>query len=371
MLRTFGAGDREVEELLAYNENHFDCEALRTDPFPLADEPFVEAWERYAQEAEERGTFACLRRHLVQLQFPIREGISETEAYRNATLRGHHPNRFGVCGEGITLEEPESLRIEMHPTPAGRLPFLIAGHRPDFATLVQALTRRNEPVEVPESMGAAMVAGYNNWGRIRDYRRAWERSTSKATEAKWKKEFKRLIPKKSLYQDCFVILSNGPYSSVPAASLGLSKSQWRSRSLAIRREHESAHYFTRRALSSMRSNVLDEFIADYMGIVEATGQFQADWLLRFLGLEAFPEYRTGARLENYKGEPPLSESAFRVLQKLVVEATGNVERFCASVPRVPRGVRALLTFAQLTLEEMASAKGVEHMHDAYSAIDGV
>lgn len=368
VLRGFGAGVQEVEELLAYNENHFNCEDLGTRQFPLEDEPFVEAWNGYAEEAREEGAFACLKRHLVQLQFPIREGISETDTYRNAVRRGEVPKRHKVGDQGISLREPDSLRIEVHPTPAGHIPLLITECRPDFATLVRALTRRNEPVPVPDSMGASMVAGYNNWGRIWAYRRAWERRTPNPTDAKWKREFKRLIPQKFLYQDSFIILSNGPYSSVPARTLGLSASEWNQCSLVIRREHECAHYFTRRVLSSMRSNVLDEFIADYMGIVAAAGHFRADWLLRFLGLESFPEYRSGARLENYRGDPPLSDSAFQVLQRLVVEAVDNVERFCASTSPPPQGVDALLTFAQLTLEEMASPGAAEYLGDALCTV---
>lgn len=364
VLRGFGAGAQAVDELLTYNENHFNCEDLGTHQFPLEDEPFVEAWEGYVEEAHTEGAFACLKRHLVQLQFPIQEGISETETYRNAVLRGQLPERSEVSDRGISLQEPDSLRIEVYPTPAGHIPLLITECRADFSTLIQALTRRNEPVPIPDSMGASMVAGYNNWGRIRAYRRAWERRTPNPTETKWKKEFKRLIPRKSLYQDSFIILSNGPYSSVPARTLGLSESEWRKHSLAIRREHECAHYFTRRVFSSMRSNILDEFIADYMGIVAVAGQFRADWLLQFLGLGSFPEYRSGARLENYRGNPPLSEPAFRVLQRLVVEAAENVARFCSSTKCLPRGVHALLMFAHLTLEEMASSSADEYLGDA-------
>lgn len=371
VLRNFGAGPHEIEELLAYNENHFDSENLRAYQFPLNDEPFVEAWERYAEEARKDGALTCLKRHLVQLRFPIREGISETDAYRNATLRGELPEVGNASDKGVSLQAPDALRVKVHPTPAGRIPLLITESRADFSTLVQALTRRNEPAQIPESMGATMVAGYNNWGRIRAYRRDWERRTQNPTEQKWKREFKRLIPKKSLYQDRFIILSDGPYSSVPAHKLGLSECEWRRYSLSIRREHECAHYFTRRVLSSMRSNILDEFIADYMGITAAAGQFRADWLLHFLGLEAYPEYRTGARLENYRGDPPLTEPAFRVLQELVVEAADNVDRFCASAKPSPQGIDALLMFAHLTLEDLASPDACDRLEQALCTANSI
>jgi len=67
----------------------------------------------------------------------------------------------------------------------------------------------------------------------------------------------------------------------------------------------------------MRNNLLDEVIADYFGITAACGRFRADWLLRFFGLESYPRYRAGGRLEHYRGDPPLSDAAFLVLQRLL------------------------------------------------------
>ena len=42
----------------------------------------------------------------------------------------------------------------------------MAGAREDFVFLVQSLTQRNEPEPVADSMGACIVAGYNNWDRV-------------------------------------------------------------------------------------------------------------------------------------------------------------------------------------------------------------
>ena len=75
----------------------------------------------------------------------------------------------------------------------------------------------------------------------------------------------------------------------------------------------------------MRNNVLDELIADYMGIVAAAGSYRADWFLRLIGLEAFLDWRQGSRLEIYRGE--LSGQAFSILQHLVKRAAENVETF--------------------------------------------
>ena len=194
-------------------------------------------------------------------------------------------------------------------------------------TLIQALTRKNEPQAIPDSMGACIVGGYNNWDRIRCYRRAWsDRASPNNTEADWQVEFKQLIPQKQLYQDRFIILSRGNYSNVDAADLGLAPEVWQELSLKIRLEHECTHYLTLRLLGSMRNNLLDEAIADYQGIVAANGSYRADWFLHFLGL-AGDEYCAGGRLENYRGSPPLSAGAFTVLQTLVRQVAHNLESF--------------------------------------------
>jgi hypothetical protein len=74
---------------------------------------------------------------------------------------------------------------------------------------------------------------------------------------------------------------------------------------------------------SMRNALLDELIADYTGIVAATGRFDPRWFLTFLGLES-DGYRTGGRLENYRGDPPLSDRALHVLGELVRRAAWSL-----------------------------------------------
>jgi hypothetical protein len=54
-----------------------------------------------------------------------------------------------------------------------------------------------------------------------------------------------------------------------------------------------------------------------------------------MGLEAFPAYREGGRLQNYRGEPPLSEGAFRVLQGLVKDAAENLGRLDSDPAYLP------------------------------------
>lgn len=367
ILDFYGASHGEKEELLAYNHNVFDRSCItnmgqvRTGHAVslttcLAPEAHVSAWEEYAIAARTVGTFEALKQRLVQLQFPIESGISQTKPYIYATRKGVPIDRIAEA-TGLVLKQPEKLQLMIHQSLAGAIPVLLTENREDFVTLVQALTMRNEPLPVPASMGACMVAGFNNWDRVRQYRRHWEAQNPTNCSDSWAEEFGRLIPQKELYQDRFIILSDGFYSNVSATDLGLSEPEWRRLSLKIRLEHECTHYFTRRLLNSMRNNLLDELIADYRGIVAATGYYRADWFLHFLGLES-PNYREGGRLQNYRGQPPLSDGAFKILQALVKAAAENLQRFNAEyadrLNTLTGQTFMLIALTYLTLEELAS-----------------
>ena len=369
VLSALGATPAECVELLRYNENHFDPDGLaRVGSLPLADEAFVTTWARYAREAESVGAWAVLRRALVQLRFPVRLGMSRETAYGSAT-RGLAP----VQDEppSLKLVRPAAVRIEIQETPAGRLPVVVAPHRSDFETLVQALTRRNEPVPVAGSIGACMVAGYTNVERLRRLREQWWTGHPFPTEAGWKRELQMLLPRRELYQDRFVIASTTPYSAVPADRIGLTREAWERSSLAIRVEHESMHYFTRRVFGSMKNRLLDEIIADYAGIVRAAGRFRADWALSFFGLESYPRYREGGRLEHYRGEPPLSDGAFRILQRLVERAVDNLETWSATADDATRPdghMGTVVALTRLTVEDLAAGDAPDRLRAAARAV---
>jgi hypothetical protein len=324
--QSLGASEGQVTELLHYARSDFDYSHL-PGAYPLGDEPFAEAWQSYVETSRQVGVLPCLQQRLVQLQFPIASGISETLAYRMATrqgaMLGHtEPRRM------LELIRPSGLRLFLHQTPAGRVPVIVTEAREDFVALVRALTRRNEPDVIPSSIGACIVSGYNNWDRIAELRRRWQATPSGEGRApSWEERFRELVADPSLYQDRFVILSTGPYSAVAATDLGRDTEQWEHESLQIRLAHECTHYFTRKVLGTMRNVLTDELVADYMGIVAGHGRFRADWFLRFMGLDVEEGCRPAGRLQSYRGDPPLSDGAFSILQTAVRRAAHNLELF--------------------------------------------
>lgn len=353
VLEAAGARGPVVDELLAYNENVFarpsDAPPLR---LPLPDEPHVEVWREYGGRADKEGAAAVLRAALVQLSFPVAEGMSGTEEYAAATRKGVTPGLL-PSATGLPLEDPAGISIAIHEGPAGAIPVIQCPGRRDFETLVQALTRRNEAWPVPPSMGACMVAGLVNWDRVRRHREAF---LAEDPDGDWNVRLTELSRRPELIRDRFILLSRGPYSGVAAANLGLDDDAWLERSTLLRAEHEATHYFTRRVYGAMRNNALDEVIADYMGNVAAFGHFRVDAGLHFFGLEDPDAYRDGGRLQNYR-EPPLSEEAFAVLCTLTRLALANLQVFDDGLSpdeRQPRKrARTLVALTAQTLEGLA------------------
>lgn len=361
VLEQFGATGSVLDELFAYNQNVFDHTLLTSDVrLPLDDEPFIPCWQGYAEEAKTRGVWPTLKPRIVQFNFPIQAGISTAAEYQQAVRKGllsEHTNG----NQGLQLYQPDQLELVIYQTPAGKIPMLIAGQKADFVLILQALTCKNEPCPIPDSQGAAMIAGYNNWDRVWQLKAEFQRAhPAEFTEDLWSDEFRAIIPHKQRYQDKLILLSRAYYSGVTPEQIGLSAAEWTEKSLIIRQEHESAHYFTKRALGAMRNNMLDELLADYAGICKAAGKFRAAWFLAFVGLENYPNYRVGGRLQNYRGDPPLSDQAFTILQALVYQAACNLE-VCDAKRRAeqPNTPNLLIPLTYLTLEELASKQAEE------------
>lgn len=351
-----GAPADGLDELLRYTDNDYRGQA---PVFPLADEPHIEAWLAYERDARECGAFAALQRRFVQLRFPVREGMSGEADYRAATRQGRR-EAADPYAPGLVLDRPEEVDLAVCSTLAGRVPVIMAPHgRADFVALVRAFSARNEPEVVPDSMGACLVKGLNNWDRIATHRQAWEEAQpAPPGEEAWAEEFRRLVPHKELYQDRFIILSRGAYSALAARETGFTEDEWRERSLVLRREHEFTHYFTVRVFGAVRNHVFDEVLADFVGLLRALGSYRPDLALRFLGLEDHPRYREGGRIENYRGT--LSDEALAVVRALAYRSIQQLGDFAHRHPELlgdlTRLARVTCALFGLTLEELASAE---------------
>ncbi|MEO8277575.1 MAG: ATP-binding protein [Thermoanaerobaculia bacterium] len=320
----------------------------------LPEEPQIPFWRQYAAEALDSGTAKALALRFPQLGFPVAPGMSENEEYRRATRQGDvDPSRRAP----LAIEREDLLSLHIEESIAGAVPVLISRNRNDFVLLVRALTARNEPEPVPEAMGACLVKGLVNWDRVGAERRRFEAALELqgriATAEDWAAEMAgRIRPRKELWQDRLILLSDGPYSAVPAAEVGLDTADWRERSLALRLDHECFHCLTLRRHGLLRSHLLDELLADYVGSIAAFGSYDARRALRFLGLNVDATSLPGGRWEIYRGALP--EAAIPALARLVERAAQALERLSAAP--LPPGLRArqLLGLAALGLDGIAS-----------------
>lgn len=359
-----------LEELSSYLESPYitdekgEMRNLSSLTLPLEDEPHIERWSFYLDESVHSGIPAIrvLSRYIPQLRYPVEEGISNNIAYKISVRKGNFSSDDCETDQGVeysdlnhlSFNNAAGINLSVEQTPSGKLPVIQTSDREDFITLVRVFTGRNEPVNVPDSMGACMIKGFNNWDRIHqlkaDFIKKWQDKaentdefenisqsetvgeSGKKDQAKiqedveraWKFHFTTTVkPDKTLYQDTFMLVSDGPYSAVSAEEAGLTDVEWREKSIIIRREHELTHYFARRVYGTMRNNALDEIIGDLTGTCAAFGFADRDLMLAFLGLKSFPPFTHGGRLANYLGDPPLSAKSFEVLCYIVCNAVDN------------------------------------------------
>ncbi|MBK8880114.1 MAG: hypothetical protein IPN74_16755 [Haliscomenobacter sp.] len=350
-LRAYGPTEDVLRELQAYILPPFGTIGQVFNYALLEDVELVRTWQGYLAEAEVAGIFPTLQRYIAPLCFPIRAGISQTDAYRRVTLNGHVPEAFAEA-TGLPLARPDGLQLFLYPSPAGRLPVLVAPERADFVSLVQALCYRNEPHPIPASMGAVFVKGLNNWDRIRRL----SQGLYPLNSADW-------VAQREQYQDSLIILSEIPYSNVSARDMGLPEADWLRQSRQIRLAHEGAHYFAWRHFGRMHANMYDELIADYAGIRAVQAHFRADWFLRFIGLQHHPALQKEGRLHNYLGQPPLSQAARQGLQHILIDAARQLEAFDRQLVSFGEADMALRlwTICQHHLLDIAAPDGCQRL----------
>ena len=338
VLSGLGIPGPAAEELIEYNKNVFKFpERGNVIRLPLTDEAFVSDWIEYSQIIEKAHSFMALKDKLIELNFPVVDGISKTPGYKATQEKGFEALERDA-EEGLRLDAPEKIKIYLHQTIAGKIPVISASERDDFKSIVSALTCRNEPVELPASVGAFAISGYKNRDRL----------------AKISGSFLFGKIPKELYQDKFIIISRGFYSGIAPGKIGMTETEWLEKSMKIRIEHEAAHYVMERLFGSMRKRLLDEIIADYMGITAVEKSYSARLFLDFMGIDRGTLSETGkARIEYYRGE--LGDEAFNALKKLAELASLNIETLDAEMRNhVKTRFHFMLALSRLSVEEIAS-----------------
>ncbi len=258
-------------------------------------------------------TLQTLPERFPQLKLPIRAGMRGTPEYKAAVLRGEEvreeiPFPFGP-GDSLTTAE----------TPAGPAEILFLRERESFLRAYRALGYRCEPVEIEDSVGAAALRGLIDWGKIRGHKAEY----LAAGGQDWDEEFARFAADKNNYLSALILLSGGEYSHVPAEDVGLDRETWLDRSKTIRKYHELTHFVCRTLYPEKIDVILDEVLADLIGLVAAFGSYDTTLARRFLGLEN-GAFREGGRLSHYAGAEELPAAAARA-DALIDRYAGELE----------------------------------------------
>ncbi|MFH6991521.1 DUF7005 family protein [Flavobacterium sp. FlaQc-48] len=352
------------DELKNYLFNKFSLnDEYTTSTF--TEDPEIQFWEEYLRSfSNGKDIFNALKECYPQLNFLIEKEIDKIELYNDVVLRGK-TNDIKLAAY-LKLADSKNISLELHPSITGRIPVLMIPNKEDFVKILQSLIYKNNPVAIPPSMGAVLLNGLNNWKRLNIIKKNWLQNNPIGD---WNGEFlDNIAPNKSLYKDKLVILSAKPYSNVAASQLGLTEDLWTSYSVSIRKEHEFTHLYTLKKYGHATNNLHDELIADYIGIIKTTWNYNKVWMLTFMGLENYPHYREGARLENYVKESNLSSADFKQLITIVKNAIENIAIFDKNLGKLKSNKDQMCridALCEIGLIDLASPRGAELLIEIY------
>ena len=233
--------------------------------------------------------FQILTARYPQLLLPVQANTRITPKYKSAVLRGE------PVAEPVPFPFTEEDTLTTVDTPAGTAEILYLADRKSFVRAYQALGYRCEPVEIPDSVGAATIKGLIDWGKIRQHEAEYLANGGED----WNKEFKRFTADKKNYTSTLILLSAGEYSNVPAQTVGLERDEWLEKSLTIRKYHELTHFVCRGLYPDRIDVIRDEVLADLIGLIADFGEYDPGLAKTFLGIEN-GTFREGGRLSHYE-----------------------------------------------------------------------
>lgn len=257
---------------------------------------------------------AVLATRFPQLYVAPAEGAQT--AHRLAAGRGIAPAGADL-GHFVTSPEDELREVD---TPAGPVEVVFLHNRSDFETFLQIVGHKAEPVPIARTVGAITYRGIADWGKVAAAHAAYVA----AGGDDWPNEFARLARQPGAFRAEIVVISEGPYSNVPANQTPYDEERWLCISREIRLHHECAHVVCRRTMPDDVLPVWDEVTADVVGLLCAIGRYDAALAARFLGVA--PDGYAGGRLAEY-----LSDEQAQRIDEVAAEvfaACAKIEQAC-------------------------------------------
>ena len=231
------------------------------------------------------------------------------EAHTLATRKGVKPE--GANLDHFVTSSGDELREVQ--TPAGPIQVVLLENRHDFETFLQIIGHKAQPVPIAATVGAITYSGLADWGMVTAAYEAY-RATG-GTD--WASEFARLAQQPDAFRTQLIVLSQGPYSNIPASLTPYADDQWLRVSHEIRLHHECAHVVCRRTMPQDILPVWDEITADVCGLCFATGGYDASLAALFLGVtqQGFAEGRLKEYLSDEQKQN-INEVAIQVYDSL-------------------------------------------------------
>ena len=234
-----------------------------------------------------RAAIEALAQRFPQLYVAPAEGAQD--AHRRAAGMGIAPSDANL-DHFITSDEDELREVD---TPAGPIEVLFLKERKDFETFLQIIGNKSQPVPIAKTVGAITYRGLPDWSVVAQTRAAYEAEGGDD----WGAEFARLAKQPGMFRAEIIAISAGPYSNVAADATPYDEEEWLRVSREVRLHHECAHVVCRRTMPDDILPVWDEVTADTVGLLCATGHYDAALAALFLGVTA--DGYSGGRLQEY------------------------------------------------------------------------
>lgn len=318
---------------------------------------FVRDWLDIVERCAAGDSAGILTQFLPQFAFEAVAGMSRSPAYldaiRPSSSLGIFRNPKSTVSAEPLFRQPAALTISLYQTAAGLVPVLNIGDRADFEFSVRVLVYRNEPADIPSSMGSMLVDGVPNPTRHRHLGNLRASGVLPGT-----------CDIAQLSLDTLILITDGPYSGIEdpsQLSIGEhSDADWRRISAAIRLEHEACHYCARRLYPGHRFSLRDELVADFIALFAVCGPFHSADFAYFMGLEKFPEYRNDGRFAIYLNDTPPGSGEFQALAEQLLAAADQLQRSFQSWSAAQmqhRKLDVISVLTHLSLKQLASPQG--------------
>ncbi len=234
-------------------------------------------WRQWFDKVPETERFNKLRFVLPQLYIKPHNGARSSDIYKRLVLRGD-PITPQDQNMRLYLNDENGLKFSLVDHSCGVLPVLSFNNLEDFVSVLCCLANRCEPFEIKSSVHSHAIGGLIHWGLIKDIDRSARAQ--------------------------LLLLHNAPYSSLPSKLIPGHPSdyEWLDLSHTWRLNHEIAHIYCRQLVGEMRINLLDELLADYIGMRASLGIFSADLFRLGLGLSTEAQLSNDSRACTYISE---------------------------------------------------------------------